>query len=101
MLENGRAVASEVLVEGYAVADATKEISESVLPVLERPLAKLEAVELDQVEGAQHRGMVVMPIAEEIGPSGLTTIASPSTTHDRTGKPATAAAIFRKRAVKS
>ena len=37
MLENDQAITCEMLVEGYTVADATKEIGERSLAVLERP----------------------------------------------------------------
>jgi hypothetical protein len=42
-----------------------EEIGQLILAMLERLLAEIEAVELDQVEGAEHRGMIVMPITEE------------------------------------
>ena len=104
MLENDQAITCEMLVEGYAVADATKEIGEHVLALLERPLPQIKTVELDEIESAQHRGVVMLAKTRRSKtdrPSRLTTIASPSTTHERTGKAATAAAIFGKRVVKS
>jgi hypothetical protein len=66
VLEDGRTVTFEVLVKGYAIAWFAKEISERVFAGLERLLAEVVAVELDQVEGAEHGGMVVVPVAEEI-----------------------------------
>ena len=55
-----------MLVEGNAVTGGPEKIGQPILASLERLLAEIEAVELDQVEGAEHRGMVVMPIAKEI-----------------------------------
>ena len=66
MLENDQAITCEMLVEGYTVADATKEIGEHVLALLERPLPQIKTVELDQIESAQHRGVVMLAKTEEI-----------------------------------
>ena len=97
VLEDGRAVAVEMLVEGDTVAGVAEQIGEHGLAALDRLPAKVLAVEFDQIEGAEHGGMVVMPIAERSKierPSSSTTMASPSSAHDRTGRLATAAAIF-------
>ena len=66
MLEDVRDVPRKILVEGNSVAGVSEKISEHGLALLERLLAKIIAVELDQVEGAENRRMIVMPIAEEI-----------------------------------
>jgi hypothetical protein len=49
VLENDQAITCEMLVEGYTVADVTKEIGEHVLALLERPLPQIKTVEFDQI----------------------------------------------------
>jgi hypothetical protein len=66
MLKDGHAVPRKILVEGNSVADVSEKISKRGLALLERLLAKIIAVELDQVEGAENRHMIAMPIAQEI-----------------------------------
>jgi hypothetical protein len=65
VLENGHAIALEMLVEGYAVAGAAKEIGVRALALLERLLAEIEAVEFDQIEGTEHCCVVMVAITEE------------------------------------
>jgi hypothetical protein len=55
-----------MLVEGDAIASVAKEIGKSAFALLKRLLAEIEAVELYEVEGAEHSGMVVMPIAKHV-----------------------------------
>ena len=92
------AVAVEMLIEGNTVAGVSEKIGEYGLAALERRPPEVLAVERDQIEGAKHGGMVAKPIAEKRriprGRVSSTTIASPSTTHDRTGRLSTAATIF-------
>jgi hypothetical protein len=52
MFEDGRAIADEMLIEGNTVADASEELGEPRLALLERLPAEVGAVELDQVERA-------------------------------------------------
>jgi hypothetical protein len=59
-------IAWEVLVEGYAIACGAEEISERAFAVFKRLLAEIIAVELDQIEGAEHCHIIVIPIAEQI-----------------------------------
>jgi hypothetical protein len=105
LLEDNAAISREMLVEGNAVASVVeKKMGERALAVFERLLAEIEAVELDQIEGAEHGHVVAVAITKEfedreslaIDDNGL-----PSTTQDRAGKAATAAVIFGKRLVKS
>jgi hypothetical protein len=60
MFENSCSVAGEGLVKGNTVRRAGKDIRELILPVFQRLPAEIEAVELDQVKGAQYGGVVVM-----------------------------------------
>jgi len=55
-----------MLVESNAVAGTVREIGELILAPLERLLAEIEAVELDQVEGAEQSGMVETANADNI-----------------------------------
>ena len=64
--EDDRAVAVEVLVEGDAVIRAAKEIGQRALPVLKPFTAGVLAVKLDQIEGAEHGGVVAKPITESV-----------------------------------
>jgi hypothetical protein len=64
MLEDCRAVPRKILVEGNSVASVPQKISQRGLALLERLLAKILAVKLDQIKGAENRRMIVMPIAE-------------------------------------
>ena len=66
MLENGHAVACEVRIKSNAVTGTAKEIGEHILTMLERLLAEIVAIELDQVEGAKHSGMIMVAIAKKI-----------------------------------
>ena len=54
MPEDRRAVAGEMRIIGNAVAGISEEIGELRLAVLERLLAEVLAVELDQIERAQN-----------------------------------------------
>jgi hypothetical protein len=104
LLEDDLAVTREMLVEGYAIAGVMEKISERAFALLEWLLAKIKAIELDQVEGAQHGGMVMTPIAREIEHRKPLPIDDDSLAVDDACcacKPARAAAIFGKRAVKS
>ena len=99
-----RAVAVKMLVEGDSVAGVAEKIGEHGLALLERLLAKVLAVEFDQVEGAEHGGMVVMPIAEEVEHREARLIDDDRLAIDDAGahrQAATARAIFGNRAVKS
>jgi hypothetical protein len=69
MLENDQAITCEMLVEGYTVADATKEIGEHSLAVPGAAAPAGPRVQFDQIEGTVR------------GERSSTTIASPSTTH--------------------
>ena len=66
MLEDDGAVAVIVLVEGDAVALSVQHIGQCMLALLDRRSAQILAVQFDQIEGAEHGGMVVMPGAEQI-----------------------------------
>ena len=66
MPEDDRAVAIEMLVEGDAVIRAAKEIGQRALPVLKQFTAEVLAVELSQIEGAEHGGVVAKPITESV-----------------------------------
>jgi hypothetical protein len=57
----------EVLVEGHAIASGSEEIGQRALALLERLLAEIVPIEaLDEVEGAEYGGTVMVPIAKEI-----------------------------------
>jgi hypothetical protein len=47
VFEDGYSVAREMLVEGYAIARGTEDISERVLALLERLLPQIQTVDLD------------------------------------------------------
>ena len=87
-----------------AVADAAQEFGEYCLAAFERLPPEVRAIRFDQVESAQDGRVVAKPVAQDVEDreaSSLTTMASPSITHDRTGRLSTAATIFGYRAVKS
>ena len=64
MLKDCRAVSREMLVKGDAVAGVTDKLSETALAVFEGLLAKIETIELDQVESAEHGCVIMVPVAE-------------------------------------
>ena len=66
VLENGRAVALVMLIEGDPVAGVSEQIGEHGLAVLDRLPPEVLAVEFGQVESAEHGGVIVMPIADQI-----------------------------------
>ena len=105
MLEDRPAVAVEMLIEGDPVAGVSEQIGEHGLAALDRLPPEVFAVKFDQIERAEDGGVVVMPITDQIEDREPVRVDddgnSPSTTHERTDKPATAAAIFGERVVKS
>jgi hypothetical protein len=82
-----------------------KQIGEHGLAALDRLPPEVLAVELDQIEGAEHGGIVVMPMADQIEDWEPVLIdddrLAVERAHDRAGTLASAAAIFGYRAVKS
>jgi len=66
VVEDDCAIASEMLIERDAVADASEELGECRFAPLERPPAQVHAVELNQIKGAQYGVMIAKPIAEDI-----------------------------------
>ena len=66
VLEDDRAVALEMLIERDAVAGVSEQIGERGLAALDRLPPEVLAVEFDQIESAEHGGVVVLPIADQI-----------------------------------
>jgi len=66
MLEDGHAIALEMLVEGDTVAEAAQEFGKRCLAVFEWLPPEVRAVHLDQVESAQDGRVVAQPVAEDI-----------------------------------
>ena len=66
MPEDDLAVAVEVLVEGDTVAGVAEKGRQRVLSILKPRPAKVFAVEFDQIEGAEHGGVVAKPITESV-----------------------------------
>ena len=66
VLEDDGAVTGEMLIVGDAVLDATQQMGERRLATLQRLAAKVLTVQLDQIEGAQHGGMIVKAPAESV-----------------------------------
>ena len=66
MPEDDFAVAVEMLVEGDTVAGVAEKGRQRVLSILKPCPAKVLAVEFDQIEGAQHGGVVAKPIPESV-----------------------------------
>jgi len=64
--EDDFTVAVEMLVEGDAVIRAAKEAGQRALAVLKPFTAEVLAVEFDQIEGAEHGGVVAKPITESV-----------------------------------
>jgi len=62
VLKDDRAVAVEMLIEGDAVIRVVDEVGQRALTVLKPRPAEVLAVEFDQVEGAEHGGIVAKPI---------------------------------------
>ena len=63
VLEVHRAFAAVVVVEGDALVRPAEELRQEAFTLLERSAPQVVAVQLDQVEGTQHGGMVVVPVA--------------------------------------
>ena len=66
MPEDDLAVAVEVLVEGDTLAGVAEKGRQRVLSILKSGPAKVFTVESDQIEGAQHGGVVAKPIPERV-----------------------------------
>ena len=66
VLENGRAIALIMLIERFPVGSVSEQIGEHGLAALDRLPPEVLAVELDQIEGAEHGGILVMPIVDQI-----------------------------------
>jgi hypothetical protein len=105
MLEDDAAIAGEVLIKSNAVAGTVKEIGEYSLAVLESgrsrrssPSSSIRSKAQNMAAWSRRRKRSALNTE---WPRSSTTIASLSTTHDRTERLTTAAAILGKRAVKS
>ena len=61
MLEDDRPVDLEMLIERDPVAGVLEQIGERGLAALDRLPPKVLAVEFDQIESAEHGGVVVLP----------------------------------------
>src|SRR5262249_48553410 len=66
MLVDAGAVADEVLIECDAVTLSRQQIGQGTLAFLERCMTQVFAVQLNQIESAEHGGMVVTPGAQQV-----------------------------------
>ena len=66
LLVNDRTVAIVGLVERNAVVRLPEELRQKPLPFLDRAAPQVRAVNLDQVEGTERRGMVMTSVTEEV-----------------------------------
>ena len=66
MLEHGRAVFLDMLVEANARRTAPEYRLQGRLAHFERIAPKVIAVELDQVEGIKEHGVVMLPVPDAI-----------------------------------
>jgi hypothetical protein len=66
VLEDHRALAAVVLAEGDALVGPAEELCQKALSLLDRGAPQVVAVQLDQVEGAKYRGMVVPMVAQQL-----------------------------------
>jgi hypothetical protein len=55
-----------MLIERDPVASVLEQIGEHRLAALDRLPPKVLAVEFDQIESAEHSGVVVLPIADQV-----------------------------------
>ena len=64
VLEHGRTVLGDVLVEQNASLDTAQQPRQRGLAVEERKIAKIAAIVLDRIEGIQHRAMRSLSAAQ-------------------------------------
>ncbi len=57
---------SPLLIVCDAVGDGSEELGEPRFALLDRPPAEVLAIELEQVESAQHSGIIAQPITQSV-----------------------------------
>jgi hypothetical protein len=96
------AVATKNLVHDNARMRAAHQLCQCALALLDWRAAQLLAVEFDQVESDQHRGVAMSLVADQVEyGEALVTIASPSIRNERPGSALIAATASGNRRVKS
>ena len=66
MLVDGSAIALVMDIEDNAVGLLAQQFSQGALALLERRPAQVLAINLNQIEGAEHGGAVMLPVAEQV-----------------------------------